>query len=487
MVPFASPTSPVAICTYCRSTVVRDGEALKKVGVSAALITDRTPLKLGVTGRYGGKGFTLVGRQQFSYGGQFGKPAGSWNEWHALFDDGSSGWLSEDNDKFVFSFDRNKTEALPAAGSIRTGGTARVAGGNWQVASLTIATLAAAEGELPSAPPLGRTYAIADLRNAQDQVATLDYADKSQPVLSIGEAVRLADLALQGLAMHAEDGTATVGSRQFACPECGSDVKVELAGTLSVTCASCRSVIDVSNGIGGELKAWRQQRPVSLRIPLASSGTISVAGGPAVDWQVVGFQRKRSDHSDFSERFSWSEYLLYNRSEGFAFLVDSMEGWVGFRTLTGAPARVGAQTLSVEWQGGKYRRTDGYGASVEYVEGEFYWKVEKDQKSQLEDYEGMGTRVRERLSRETGDGETIWSRGSILPYTYLQRAFGLAALATPTSALDSDVGPSSDGELNWPSILFIIVIIILLQIADCSDGDNDYHGGGYSSMGGGHK
>ena len=33
----------------------------------------------------------------------------------------------------------------------------------------------------------------------------------------------------------------------------------------------------------------------------------------------------------------WREYLLFNQTEGFAFLVDTDEGWSIVRPLTGAP------------------------------------------------------------------------------------------------------------------------------------------------------
>ena len=34
-------------CSFCRSTLVRDGDALRRVGVSAELIDDHSPLQLG--------------------------------------------------------------------------------------------------------------------------------------------------------------------------------------------------------------------------------------------------------------------------------------------------------------------------------------------------------------------------------------------------------------------------------------------------------
>ncbi|WP_442975522.1 DUF4178 domain-containing protein, partial [Salmonella enterica] len=93
---FRSAASALAVCSFCRSTLVRDGEALRRIGQSAELFDDHSPLQLGAAGRWRGAAFTLVGRLQVRYAG------GSWNEWHALFDAADaaetprSGWLSED-------------------------------------------------------------------------------------------------------------------------------------------------------------------------------------------------------------------------------------------------------------------------------------------------------------------------------------------------------------------------------------------------------
>ena len=82
---------------------MRDGEALQRVGVSSELFDDHSPLQLGAAGKLQGLAFTLVGRLQYGYAD------GTWNEWHALFDNGPDGqrsaWLSEDNGAYVIAFD----------------------------------------------------------------------------------------------------------------------------------------------------------------------------------------------------------------------------------------------------------------------------------------------------------------------------------------------------------------------------------------------
>ena len=110
-VEFLSAQSTHAVCAYCKSTVVREGDVLKRIGKMAELIDDHGLLQLGASGQADGQGFTLVGRLQYGY------PEGTWSEWHALLSDGSSAWLSEDNGAYVFSrpVQGDITLLLPAA------------------------------------------------------------------------------------------------------------------------------------------------------------------------------------------------------------------------------------------------------------------------------------------------------------------------------------------------------------------------------------
>ena len=43
-VEFASAASASAVCSFCRSTLLREGDALRKMGTSAELFEDYSPL-----------------------------------------------------------------------------------------------------------------------------------------------------------------------------------------------------------------------------------------------------------------------------------------------------------------------------------------------------------------------------------------------------------------------------------------------------------
>ncbi|MDE2048755.1 MAG: DUF4178 domain-containing protein, partial [Betaproteobacteria bacterium] len=379
-VEFKSAASAVAVCGFCKSTLVRDGEALRKIGVEAELFDDHSPLQLGTSGTSAGITFTLIGRLQYRYG------EGTWNEWHAWFDNGTTGWLSEDNGRYVLSFDLPEAGALPPAAQLRIGATAQLHGSVFTVASIEQATLIAAQGELPaSAMTLMRErqpFVVCDLRSPQGEVATLDYGSVP-PKLSIGRSAALDELKLQNLRTDVEGAAdKEYKPRAFNCPNCGSPVSATLDGSQSIVCGNCKSVIDLSQGIGADLKFFRQSKQLIPAVALGSTGTLR---GTA--WQVVGFQQRRG--SDGEDSFYWQEYLLYNRLKGFAFLVDTTEGWNLVTVLTGAPRFTdpGIHGATAAIDGRVYRETERYNATVEYVAGEFYWQVKAGQSTSNIDFE----------------------------------------------------------------------------------------------------
>ena len=106
----------------------------------------------------------------------------------------------------------------------------------------------AAEGELPRPPNAGR---VIELRNAQDEVGSLECRDGEPPVWSVGRGVQLADLALQGLRTTAEGESvaeAKFKGRALACPNCGAALEPKLAESRSMTCGQCQAVVELPEG-----------------------------------------------------------------------------------------------------------------------------------------------------------------------------------------------------------------------------------------------
>ncbi|HSV36035.1 MAG TPA: DUF4178 domain-containing protein [Ramlibacter sp.] len=479
-VEFRSAQSTHAVCGFCRSTVVRSGETLSRVGKMAELFDDHSPLQLMAAGHWQGRGFTLVGRLQ--YKGE----TGTWTEWQALLDDGTTASLAEDNGAYVFSRPATLSRETPAAQHFRPGATTAIGGKPFDVASNQQVVLLSAQGELPKLPPLGQPFTMVELRSAGAEVLSIDYG-AHPPAVARGRAVALEALQLKGLR---EDSIREESARQFACPHCGAQVEVALSASKSITCRSCNSLIDLTQGVGGELRHAIQDEPVQPLIPLGSVGQLR-----GVQWQVVGFQhRMGQEPDDADERFGWSEYLLYNRKRGFTFLVDSEDGWSVVTPTTGAP-KLSAGGQAAEYLGVTYRLQYSYEAETTYVAGEFYWPVERGQKTSNRDF----AKGQSLLSMEQTPREITWSGGTQIDSGLVAKAFGLEGRQDLFKR--GDAGPTSTasaGGLGCGTVvvLFVVVLLFVLLARGCDDESGSGGGsalrssggsyGGYSS-GGGHK
>jgi len=469
-VEFASAATPFAVCSFCRSVVVRAGDALRKIGESAEVFDDHTPLQLGASGKYQGAAFTLVGRLQYRYA------EGTWNEWHALFVTGpdlqKSGWLSEDNGRYVVSFDAPLTTPLPLAEQLQVGAPLTVNGQSWSVASVVAAKLIAAEGELPRKPNLEHGFVVADVRSSRGEVGTIDYTDPAHPMWSIGHSVALSELALVGLREASEK---TLAGRTLQCPNCGAALEVKLATTQSIVCRQCKSVIDLTSqqqgNVGGDLAHYAQDNGTEPQIPLGTIGTLALGGAKALPWQVVGYvERCEVPQSADDEQSFWREYLLYHRSEGFAFLVDADDGWSWAAPITGAPQSFGE---SVKYQDVLYRKLYDYVGKVTYVLGEFYWRLARDERTANSDYVGTGAAQALRLNREQTEGEgtreIVWSAGETLSAEQVLNAFRLAP--DKSAALQRDALPTTfKGSLLGKIFFWIFIVLLVLLLFRCSSG-----------------
>lgn len=480
-VDFRSAQSTHAVCAYCQSMVLRQGETLSRIGKMAELFDDHSPLQMQTSGSWNKRAFTLVGRLQYKYG------EGTWTEWHAVLDDGSSACLSEDNGAYVFSTAMTAQRELPEAERFRVGGTTAINGKSFSVASNQQVALISAQGELPRLPALGHLFAMVELRSQDSgEVLSIDYSAQP-PSVSIGKTVQLDDLKLSGLR---SESIKDEKGRQFNCPNCGAPVAPLLASSKSITCGSCNSLIDLSQGLGAELKHAVQDEPVAPLIPLGSQGPLQ-----GVLWQVVGFQhRMGTDPSDPDEQFGWEEYLLFNAKRGFIFLVDSTEGWSVVQPTTGAPV-LSDNGQSATYLGTKYTLKERYNAETSYVAGEFYWQVSRGQKTSNRDF----VSGKSLLSMEQSANEVTWSVGSKIESDAVASAFKLTDKKDLLKR--SDAGPGSAAvAANARTVIIIIVCIVLLILVisrcsscdpareNCSSSSRSSGGsfGGFSS-GGGHK
>ena len=178
-------------CEFCRSILVRRDVDLEKVGTVADLPQDSSPLQIASEGVYRNRAFVVIGRIIYEY------EQGGWNEWHIVFNDGASGWLSDAQAEYAVSF-LTPMAGLPAADAVRRGARYQWNAVDYQVTTITRAHYRGVEGELPFEYWDKTEVLFADLATRDGRFATLDYSDP-EPLLFTGEAVGFDDLRLKNL------------------------------------------------------------------------------------------------------------------------------------------------------------------------------------------------------------------------------------------------------------------------------------------------
>jgi len=465
-VEFQSAASPMAVCSYCRSTLVREGDMLRRIGECATLFDDHSPLALGGRGQFQGESFTLIGRIQLAYDDGEGDE-GRWTEWHALFDNGRSGALSEDNGAYVMGFPVQPAQAL-ADEALQKGGIGEsilIDGRPWVLSSRVDVRVQAAEGELASQPQFKGRYPVVELRNTAGEVLSVEFEHRQQPTLYLGRAVQLDDLRLSGIEDTKQAAEASLKAKGIECPHCGSALAPTLDSSQTIVCGSCRSVVDISKGLGTDLRYYRQDNTLEPLIPLGTLGRLKVDGKPG-DWQVVGYmERCEVDTGAGEDQSFWREYLLYNRMAGFAFLVDALDGWSLVRPVTGAPS---GKNNQISYRGKTYQKRYSYGGKTTYVLGEFYWPVKKNQRTLNTDYAGVGQLTHLRLNREQTGKEITWSVGETLSDADVVAAFRIPAHKMGAFKRDSSSFTSGLSKLAMYLLVILVILLVMAMLSQCS-------------------
>jgi hypothetical protein len=186
---FRWSASVQTVCEYCKSILVRTDVDLQKVGQAADLPANSSPIQIGTEGVYGAHSFVAIGRIIYEY------DQGSWNEWHLMMNNGSSGWLSDAQDEYAVTF-AAPGRKLPEQCQIGQQFT-------WDSDSYTVSTITKAhyrgvEGELPFQYWDKSDVVFVDLLSRSGKFATVDYSDDT-PALYLGEAVEFESLKLKNL------------------------------------------------------------------------------------------------------------------------------------------------------------------------------------------------------------------------------------------------------------------------------------------------
>ncbi len=228
--------------------------------------------------------------------------------------------------------------------------------------------------------------------------------------------------------------------RSLICPNCGAPITVRAVGiTLTIVCANCGSSLDAADpdlAILHQSFAARSR----ARIPLGTRGQL---GG--IEWEAIGYLERSGGDG------TWDETLLFNPWVGYRFLVHAEGEWRSGTPMDAVPEEAGN---AVMLGGDRFRAEEGYDATVDFVVGEFYWRVAVGETVSVVDFDGPGDAM---LSREANGAEVSWTRLEKHGEGVVERGFGLE----PPEAPASRRGGSREAPLAKTLIAMIATVIML--------------------------
>lgn len=288
------------------------------------------------------------------------------------------------------------------------------------------ATSVAAEGEIPYKLTPNEQSRYADLAGKNNAFATIDYGI-DPPWVFVGQQVSLADIGLAD-ARPAEREAKRVSSAGMGCPKCGGPLSLAAPDKAErVACPYCNSLLDVNQGNLSYLHALKPMpQEQQLVLPIGVEGTFK----DDVKFRIIGAVVRSVTVEGI--QYFWHEYLLYNPSVSFRWLVHSDNHWNFVEPVN--PAEVEQIGLSgvgskVKYKGRTFKIFQDSPAVVEFVKGEFYWRVEQGETVRATDYVAAPMM----LSQEATANEVNWSAGVYMTNAEIEKAFGISDLPKPWS------------------------------------------------------
>ena len=420
---FQKGSTIVLVCPFCRSAVARTDRGLEDLGKVAEILDSESPLKLGLKGHFKGQRFELTGRAQLRH-----ELGGVWDEWYATFSNGWVGWLAEAQGKFYLTFYQPLPTGVnaPPFDSLQLGQAVNEIPSKTPliVTEKGTAMAIAADGEIPYKLTPNEKSDYADLSGKGNAFGTIDYSE-NPPWVFVGQQVSLSDIGLQN-AKSAERAARRVSVGAMGCPNCGGSLNLIAPDkTERVTCPFCNSLLDVNKGNLSFLKALSPKPDTpEFVLPIGAEGTFK-----DVKFKIIGVI-VRSITFD-SVKYYWHEYLLYNPSIGFRWLIHSDNHWNFVEPVNPAEVVVneGIVKPTASYNGEQFKIFQNAQATVEFVKGEFYWRVEQGEQVRAIDYVAAPLM----LSQESTDNEVNWSVGVYMTNAEIEQAFGVADLPKPWS------------------------------------------------------
>ncbi|MEP7074258.1 MAG: DUF4178 domain-containing protein [Acidobacteriota bacterium] len=419
---FQAGSTIVLVCPYCRSAVARTDRGLSDLGKVAEIVDSQSPLKLGLKGVWKDIRFELTGRAQYRH-----ELGGSWDEWYATFSNGWVGWLAEAQGRFYLTFFQPLPQGttLPSFASLQLGQFVNEIPSQapLMVQEKGTATTAAADGEIPYQFTPNEQSQYADIAGKGGAFGTIDYSS-DPPWVFVGSQVTLEDIGL-GDAKSVLREARKVSAAAMGCPNCGGPLDLTVPDQSErVTCPNCDSLLDVNQGNLTYLHALTPPpQDQQFLLTVGCEGTFDDK-----NYKIIGAMIRSVTIEGI--KYFWHEYLLYNPMIGFRWLVHSDNQWNFVEPVNPADVEqagyIGAGAV-VKYGGNSFKIFQDAPAVVEFVKGEFYWRVEQGETVRAIDYVSPPMM----LSLEMTGNEMNWSLGKYMTNAEVEKAFVVTDLPRP--------------------------------------------------------
>lgn len=449
-VSFKSAASVMAVCEYCRATLVREADAVRDIGKMSAVLEDSSPIRITTQGVFEGRSFAVVGRIQLRY------DAGYWNEWYVLFDDGQGGWLADASGQYTLTVDIGPAADAPLFEALTPGQPYLHDGEVFTAADIRSARCTGGEGELPFRVGEGWEARVADFRQRR-RFLTLDYSDGLTPQRYLGKAVDLDTLKCQLLRTDEEivhrAGRLRGKITGLECPGCGGPLAYPAAVATQLVCPSCGTRSDLTGDQAVVLGKQAELKTHAVSLELGAKARI---GGQS--YTLIGMMRCQEE----GETGFWTEYLLYSPRKGFLWLVESEDGWERVQVLDDWPVPAPTSNSAVRLGEQNFQRKVAYRAVVRYAAGAFNWQVKAGDSVAITDWQSG----RDKLTQERSDAELVWSRAAPVTQGEIDSWFGRTSksAASAVAAQGKAKGDSAGGlggmakYFTYPYLLFNVPI-----------------------------
>ena len=159
--------------------------------------------------------------------------------------------------------------------------------------------------------------------------------------------------------------------KSVSCPSCRNTIQVKtFPYAQSCSCTNCGTRLAFKHGPQFQTAGKDKTNANMLSIPLGAVGIVK-----GISYEVIGYTLKEDTTP---ERSKWSEYVLYNRAEGYAFLSEYAGNWLYTREQGNYPILPEEDPVAIYYKGEPFQLYNSYSIRVLDADGEFPFNIYDD-------------------------------------------------------------------------------------------------------------